>query len=115
MSRAAAAYFEAHGDWTALSEALDVYISLSMAVARHMAMRWKPRSADSPIPDLPAAERGDAVSTVVRGYFNMGDYERCVAAAREALEQVRPDESALHLGSGRLAGGDGSMVRRALG
>jgi hypothetical protein len=97
VSRAAADYFEAHARWTTLSKALDIDTSLSFALAEHAdglaaALR---RLA---IPDLPAAERGDAVSTVVRGYFNVGDYERCMAAARSALEQVRPGESALHLG-----------------
>jgi len=96
-SRAAANYFEAQANWTALSEALDIYISLSMALARH-ADALKAAQRRLAIPDLPAAERGDAVSTVVRGYFNTGDYERCVAAARAALQQVRPGESALHLG-----------------
>jgi len=96
-SRAAANYFEAQANWTALSEALDIYISLSMALARH-ADALEAAQRRLAIPDLPAAERGDAVSTVVRGYFNTGDYERCVAAARAALQQVRPGESALHLG-----------------
>jgi class 3 adenylate cyclase len=96
-SRAAAEYFETQANWTALSEALDIYISLSMALARH-ADALEAAQRRLAIPDLPAAERGDAVSTVVRGYFNTGDYERCVAAARAALQQVRPGESALHLG-----------------
>jgi hypothetical protein len=34
----------------------------------------------------------------VRGYFNLGEYAHCVAAVRSALGQVRPGESALHLG-----------------
>jgi class 3 adenylate cyclase len=97
VSRAAAEYFEAQVNWIALSEALDIYISLSMALAKH-ADALEAAQRRLAIPDLPAAERGDAVSTVVRGYFNTGDYERCVAAARAALEQVRPGESALHLG-----------------
>lgn len=96
-SHAAAGYFEAHASWTALSEALDIYTSLSMALASH-ADALEAAQRRLAIPDLPAAERGDAVSTVVRGYFNIGDYERCVTAARTALEQVRPGESALHLG-----------------
>jgi class 3 adenylate cyclase len=99
VSRAAADYFEAHASWVALSEALDVYASLSIALARYTdALRAAERRLT--IPDLPAAEKGDAVSTVVRCYFNLGDYERCLAAARAALEQVRPGESALHLGPG---------------
>jgi tetratricopeptide (TPR) repeat protein len=96
-SRAAANYFETQASWTALSEALDIYTSLSMALARH-ADALEAAQRRLAIPDLPAAERGDAVSTVVRGYFNIGDYERCMAAARSALEQVGPGESALHLG-----------------
>jgi hypothetical protein len=95
-SRAAADYFEAQASWAALSEALDIYISLSMALARH-ADALEAAQRRLAIPDLPAAERGDAVSTVVRGYFNTGDYERCVAAARAAL-QVRQRESACILG-----------------
>jgi hypothetical protein len=97
VSRAAADYFAARASWTALSEALDIESSLSMALARH-ADALEAAQRRLAIPDLPAAERGDAVSTVVRGYFNVGDYERCVAAARAALERVRPGESALHLG-----------------
>jgi class 3 adenylate cyclase len=97
VAHAAADYFEAHASWTALSEALDVYTSLSIALAEH-ADALEAAQRRLAIPDLPAAERGDAVSTVVRGYFNLGDYERCLAAARAALGQVRPGESALHLG-----------------
>jgi class 3 adenylate cyclase len=97
VSRAAADYFAAHASWTALSEALDIYTSLSIALAMH-ADALEAAQRRLAIPDLPAAERGDAVSTVVRGYFNIGDYERCMAAARAALEQVRPGESGLHLG-----------------
>jgi hypothetical protein len=97
VARAAANYFEAHARWTALSEALDIDTSLSIALAEH-ADALAAAQRRLAIPDLPAAERGDAVSTVVRGYFNVGDYERCVAAARAALEQVRPGESALPLG-----------------
>jgi class 3 adenylate cyclase len=99
VSRAAADYFEAHASWTALSEALDVYTALSMFLVQHAdALAASQRRLA--IPDLPAAERGDAVCTVVRGYFNLGDYERCLATARMALEEVRPGESALHLGLG---------------
>jgi class 3 adenylate cyclase len=98
-SRAAADYFEAHASWTALSEALDVYTALSMFLAKH-ADALAAAQRRLAIPDLPAAERGDAINTVVRGYFNLGDYERCLATARAALEQVRPGESALHLGLG---------------
>jgi hypothetical protein len=97
VAHAAADYFEAHARWTALSEALDIDTSLSIALAEH-ADALAAAQRRLAIPDLPAAERGDAVSTVARGYFNVGDYERCVAAARAALEQVRPGESALPLG-----------------
>ena len=96
-SRAAADYFEARANWAALSEALDIYTSLSMALARH-ADALEAAQRRLAIPNLPAAEWGDAVSTVVRAYFNIGDYGRCLAVARAALEQVRPGESALHLG-----------------
>ena len=97
VANAAADYFEMDKNWTALSEALDVYTSLSIALAEH-ADALEAAQRRLAIPDLPAAERGDAVSTVVRGYFNIGDYERCVSTARTALEQVRPGESALPLG-----------------
>ncbi|HEX6798675.1 MAG TPA: adenylate/guanylate cyclase domain-containing protein [Ktedonobacterales bacterium] len=97
VARAAADYFEAHANWTAFSEALDIYTSLSIALAEH-ADALTAAQRRLAIPDLPAAERGDAVSTIVRGYFNVGDYERCLATAHEALEQVRPGESTLPLG-----------------
>jgi hypothetical protein len=97
VARAAADYFEAQASWTALSEALDIYTSLSMALARH-ADALAAAQRRLAIPDLPAAEQGDAVSTIVRSYFNLGDYEHCMAEARSALGQVRPGESALHLG-----------------
>jgi class 3 adenylate cyclase len=99
VSRAAAAYFEAHASWTALSEALDVYIAFSMSLAEH-ADALAAALRRLAIPNLPTAERGDAVSTVARGYFNVGDYERCLTTALAALMQVRPGESALHLGLG---------------
>ncbi len=92
----ATAYFEAREDWPALSEALDGYAGLSMLVgAHHEAL--EPSERRLAVPDLSAGERGDAVGMLARVYFNLGEYDRCIATVSEALAQVRPGESVVHL------------------
>jgi class 3 adenylate cyclase/tetratricopeptide (TPR) repeat protein len=99
VALAAVAHFEARADWPAFSEALDIYSWLSTILGAHAdALEASQRRLAAP--ELPAAERGDAVNTVARAYFNLGDYDRCIAIVREALEQVRPGESVAHLAVG---------------
>ena len=96
VSKAAAAYFEAREDWPAFSEALDMYSALAMSVGAH-AEALEAAQRRLAAPDLPAAERGDILHMIARAYFNLGDYDRCIAIGREALEHVRPGESLVHL------------------
>jgi class 3 adenylate cyclase/tetratricopeptide (TPR) repeat protein len=93
---AAAAHFEAQENWVALSESLDTFTFLSWMVDAWddalVASRRRRR-----IPELPAMERGDAVYMMAGTYFCQGNYSRCSEIVREALEQLRPGESAMHL------------------
>jgi class 3 adenylate cyclase len=99
VALAAAAHFEARGDWAAFSEALDAYCSLSLRLGDHRdALEAAERRLAAP--ELPAAERGDVLTTVARAHFNLGDYERCMAAIREPLLQIGPGESVTHLSAG---------------
>ncbi len=95
---AAAAHFEAKEDWSAFSEALDMYASLATSVQAYQdALEVSRRRLEA---ELPAAERGDALNTVARAYFNLGDYDACIATMRDALARVRPGESLMHLAFG---------------
>jgi hypothetical protein len=96
VSEAAAAYFEAREDWPAFSEALDMYSALAMSMGAHTAALAAAQRRLA-APDLPAGERGDVLSMIARAYFNLGDYDRCIAIGRDALEHVRPMESLVHL------------------
>jgi class 3 adenylate cyclase len=99
----AAAYFEAREDWAALSEALDAYASLSTQVGAHQDALEASRRRLA-VPELSAGERGDAVGMLARAHFNLGEYERCIATVREALAQIRPGESVVHLALGESRG-----------
>ncbi|HEY7835711.1 MAG TPA: AAA family ATPase, partial [Ktedonobacterales bacterium] len=96
VGKAAAAYFETREDWPAFSEALDMYSSVTMSVGAHAeALAASQRRLQAR--DLPAAERGDVLNMISRAYFNLGDYEQCIAIVREAVAAVRPGESVVHL------------------
>jgi tetratricopeptide (TPR) repeat protein len=99
VALAAAAHFEARGDWAAFSEALDAYSSLSARLGDHVTALEAAERRLTAL-ELPAAERGDILTMIARAHFNLGDYERCIATIREALAQIGPGESVVHLSAG---------------
>jgi tetratricopeptide (TPR) repeat protein len=93
---AAAAYFERRGEWQSFSEALDGYVALSVNIgAQAEALEAATRRLS--IPSLTPQERGDALGTIAELYSDLGEYERCLAFATEALAGVSPGASVMHL------------------
>jgi transcriptional regulator with XRE-family HTH domain/tetratricopeptide (TPR) repeat protein len=91
IALAAAAHFEARGEWAAFSETLDAQAALAMASGAHgEALAASQRRLHAP--HLPTPERCDASSMVATAYFHLGDYDRCLATMREAVAQLRPGE-----------------------
>lgn len=90
------AYFERKKDWTELSEALDGY-SYFFIVMGDYATALTIAKRRLTIPDLPAHEYGDALHVLVRAYAHLGDYDKCIAATRQALHDLRPGQPIIHL------------------
>ncbi len=99
---AAADYFEQHGDWSAFSESLDAYGTVSFrAGARADAQTAVRRRLAAP--DLPAREYGDAYNVLTSYYFFFGDYANCIATLDEARARLRPGEPFTHMAGVGLA------------
>jgi class 3 adenylate cyclase len=88
----AVSYFEAVGDWQAFSEALDgcALLALRSGSFTDVLMVSQRRLT---APDLPASERGDATSMVVRSYIALCQLEKSIQTVRDALAQVGPGSS----------------------
>ena len=88
----AVSYFEAKGDWQSFSEALDgcALLALRNGSFTDVLMVSQRRLA---APELPASERGDATSMVVRSYIALCQLEKSVQTIRNALAQVGPGNS----------------------
>ncbi|HEX5439362.1 MAG TPA: hypothetical protein VFW76_00635, partial [Ktedonobacterales bacterium] len=88
----AVSYFEAKGDWQAVSEALDGCALLALrngSFTDVLAVSQRRLAA----PELPASERGDATSMVVRSYIALCQLEQSVQTVRDALARVGPGGS----------------------
>jgi hypothetical protein len=96
---AAADYFEARADWRSFSEALDGYCSTAFLTGDH---RQVIAACERRLvaPELTPFERGDALHMMSDSYLNLGEYDRCIGIMREAVEHVRPGESAAPFGQG---------------
>ena len=93
---AAASYFEARGDWPSVSEALDGCAALAMSknsLNDMLAVSLRRLS----IQGLPAVERGDAVSTVVRVYIALGRFDESIATMQAEMARLKPGLSAVYL------------------
>jgi hypothetical protein len=94
---AAAAHFAQRTDWVAFSEALSAYIALSQWFGDWDEVLAGARRILS-APNLPATQRGDAVTMLAFSSFGQGDYARYLEIVREALAQLRLGEPVLPLG-----------------
>jgi hypothetical protein len=91
MCAAAVAYFEHRDDWPSLYEALDAYAAYAQTLGEHEeALAATQRCLEWP--NLPWWARANAVGMTISAYFYWCDYDACLAAAREALAQVRPGD-----------------------
>ncbi|HEV2235820.1 MAG TPA: hypothetical protein VGR57_04080, partial [Ktedonobacterales bacterium] len=88
---AAVAHFERRGDWPALYLALDVYATYSRMLGAHEeALAATRRCLEWP--QLPWWARANALNMIAAAYLFQPDFDACLAAAREALAQVRPGD-----------------------
>jgi class 3 adenylate cyclase/Cdc6-like AAA superfamily ATPase len=91
LFRAAEAYFVQRADWPALYMALDGVAAYAIRLgafeealaAMRRSLHW---------PNLPWWARANALNMIVTAYAYQLDYDACLAAAREALTQVRPGD-----------------------
>jgi class 3 adenylate cyclase len=95
---AAANYFEQLEDWASFSEALDGYTYLSrlLGIFDDIPTGVQRRLA---VPDLPLAERIDALNVLAFHYFAIEQYEPCLQTIREALAQLPPGVSLTYMSS----------------
>ena len=89
---AVVSYFEAKGDWQSFSEALDgcAVLALRNGSFTDVLMVSQRRLT---APELPASERGDATSMVVRSYIALCQLDQSIQTVRDALAQVGPGNS----------------------
>lgn len=87
----AAAYFERVEDWPFLDDTLDLWASYMGTIGAHNGALAICRRRLA-TPGITTKERGDAISTMAGTYFLLGDYEQCIATAREALASLHPGE-----------------------
>jgi hypothetical protein len=86
---AAVAYFERREDWPSLYIALDNYAAyLQLAGAHEEALAATRRCLEWP--NLPWWAHANALNMGVTAFVIRADFDACLAAAREALAQVRP-------------------------
>jgi len=89
---AAAAYFEERSDWDAVSETLDGYGVILRMLGLHTEAITAARRRLA-APDIPVVERADALGVVTWAHFSLGEYDRCLESAWEALATLRPGTS----------------------
>jgi class 3 adenylate cyclase len=88
---AAVAHFERRTDWPALYLALDSYAAYAQVLGAHEeALAASQRCLEWP--NLPWWAHANALCMIVSAYSFRSDYDACLAAAREALAQVRPGD-----------------------
>ncbi|HEV2583297.1 MAG TPA: adenylate/guanylate cyclase domain-containing protein, partial [Ktedonobacteraceae bacterium] len=89
--QAAADFFEAQGDWEFLDEVLDIWIGFLGTIGAHVdALAVSQRRLATP--GITTRERGDATGGLASIYFLLGDYDRCIATACEAVAALHPGE-----------------------
>jgi hypothetical protein len=81
----AAAYFEARGEWEAVSEALDGYSGLLLTVGAYADM-IEVAQRRLAIRGLSLFERGDACATLTQARCEIGDYRDSVASALRIVD-----------------------------
>ncbi|GHO78689.1 hypothetical protein KSD_64600 [Ktedonobacter sp. SOSP1-85] len=97
LAEQAASYFERRHYWEAFSEALDAYGVLSISsYALPEALAAMERRLT--IPDLPITEWADAVGSVIRCLFLMGDYACCITSVHETFANLKPGQPVARLG-----------------
>jgi class 3 adenylate cyclase len=85
-----AAYFEARGDWEAVSAALDGYGNI-LTIAGGHAEAIEVNRRRLAAPHLSNFERGDAPAMLAWNTFDRGDYDDSIAVARQARDTVGAD------------------------
>ncbi|QBD74725.1 adenylate/guanylate cyclase domain-containing protein [Ktedonosporobacter rubrisoli] len=88
MGLEAAEYFQHIGDWSAYSEALDSYASISGVIGANMDMLAASQRRLL-VPDLSASERRDALIMIVKAYISLNDVEGCIKVIEQELAQGR--------------------------
>jgi tetratricopeptide (TPR) repeat protein len=105
----AVAHFERRADWPALYLALDAYAAYSQRLGAHEeALAATRRGLEWP--HLPWWARASALNMIVNAYASWDDYDACLAAAREALAQVRPGDPVALLAHGMGVAAEAACV-----
>jgi class 3 adenylate cyclase/tetratricopeptide (TPR) repeat protein len=86
---AAEAYFEAHGDWDALSELLDGY-AVVMVISGALDEFVVAQRRRLTITGLSPFERSEARGPLVEALYELGDYAGSIEAARQAVATLGP-------------------------
>ncbi len=95
--QAAAAFFEQRADWDSLDKTLEMWATFCVTIGAHTEAIAINRRRLA-IPNITMYKRGEATSSIVGIYFLLGNYEQCIALAREALAALHPGEPSEFLG-----------------
>jgi class 3 adenylate cyclase/tetratricopeptide (TPR) repeat protein len=91
IAAAAVAHFERRDDWPSLYMALDSYAAYAIMLGEYeQAIAASRRGLEWP--NLPDWARTNALSMIITAHSYQGDFDACLAEAREALAQVRPGQ-----------------------
>jgi class 3 adenylate cyclase/tetratricopeptide (TPR) repeat protein len=99
IGQAAAAYFEERQEWDMFHAALDGYSSIAQTAGDHREV-VAAASRRLTAPTGNRLDRGDAVSALVWGHLDSGEYDQSVEVMTRALTELRPEEPRVVLSNG---------------
>ncbi len=97
LAQEAVEYFKQHGQWEAMSQAIDASIRHSIYLGDTQAV-LESSQKQLTIPNLSPRSWSNAVGSIVQYYYIDGDYENCIVSAKEIFANLKPGQPIAGLG-----------------